>query len=247
LRSKPTGCWEREHPVRIEGVARTIRYPGRYRERFGNFALSAQVERIKGTLSRREKIATQISKIQETVAALSREVADQAMNIDFEHASGTLQDGMNTYLNSIEAIKPQSWTQEAVNVRMRERAFRFAIGRSDWKAKLGGTLTLYFLLSYHYSLMTLTAHPEYHYPVLVILDFPAELEDATSVKDKENFVLEPFVHLVSRPGMESLQLIAAGSAFEDLIGAHRIELTRTTKRVDAGKINLDHDNKDDQG
>jgi len=185
-----------------------------------------QIERIKGTLGRREKIAGQISKIQETVAALRREVADQAMNIDFEQASTTLEDGMNTYLNSIEVIKAQSWTQEQINVRLREKAFRFAVGKSDWKAKLGGTLTLYFLLSYHYALMTLTGYDKYHYPGLVILDFPAELEDATSVKDKENFVLEPFVELASRPGMESIQVIAAGSAFEDLKGANRIELTR---------------------
>lgn len=184
-----------------------------------------QLERIRVTLNRRQKISDQILQIQETVASLSREVSSQAMNIDFEHASGTLEDGMNTYLNSIKAIQPQSWTQEAVSIRLRERGFRFAVGPSDWKSKLGGTLTLYFLLSYHYALLSLTSRAECHYPGFAILDFPAELEDASSVADKENFVLEPFVQLVSRPGQESLQIIAAGSAFEDLEGAHRIELT----------------------
>jgi hypothetical protein len=185
-----------------------------------------QLDRIKSMLSRRQKISDQILSIQADVARLNREVADQAINIDFEKSSSTLEDGMNTYLNLIGELKPTAWTQEAVNVRLRERNFRIGVGRSDWSAKLGGTLTLYFLLAYHYALLTLSSKPEYRYPGLAILDFPAELEDATSVADKENFVLEPFVRMLKKPELQFAQVIAAGSSFENLRGANRIELTR---------------------
>src|SRR5713226_4946487 len=49
------------------------------------------------------------------LVALRLEVADQAERIDFEYVGEALQDGMNTYLNAIEKIKPQSWSQDQVN------------------------------------------------------------------------------------------------------------------------------------
>jgi len=100
------------------------------------------------------------------------------------------------------------------------------VGNSNWRSKLGGTLTLYFLMSYHYSLMNLTNRPGCYYPGLTFLDFPAKLEDGTQVKDKENFVVEPFVDLLKLPDMEATQFIASGSSFENLRDAHRIELTK---------------------
>jgi hypothetical protein len=75
---------------------------------------------------------------------------------------------------------------------------------------------------YHYALLSLTPKPSCHYPGISILDFPPEL-DGVSVSDTENFVLEPFVNLLSQqPG----QVIAAGSAFAGLEGGNRIELSR---------------------
>jgi hypothetical protein len=46
------------------------------------------------------------------------------------------------------------------------------------------------------------------------------------VDDKENFVVEPFIELTGSEGMEGTQFIAAGSAFENLKGANRIELKK---------------------
>ena len=83
---------------------------------------------------------------------------------------------------------------------------------------------LYFLLAYHYGLMSLTSVPECRYPGFVMLDFPAEMIDGSSVADKENFVLEPFIRLLNQDGMEGMQLIAAGSAFEGIEEVNRIEL-----------------------
>jgi hypothetical protein len=137
-----------------------------------------------------------------------------------------MSDGMNTYLNMIKVINPKSWTQEEVTFRLGKNDFSAKVRTGNWKSKLGGTLTLYFLIAYHYALINLTSLPSCNYPGLVLLDFPAELEDASSVADKENFVIEPFVSLLGQPNMEATQLIAAGSSFENLEGAHRIEFRK---------------------
>ena len=50
--------------------------------------------------------------------------------------------------------------------------------------------------------MNLTDKEGCHFPGLTILDFPAKLEDGTQIKDKENFVVVPFVELLAREGME---------------------------------------------
>jgi hypothetical protein len=76
--------------------------------------------------------------------------------------------------------------------------------------------------------MNLTKEAGTHYPGLVILDFPAEV-NGVSIKDKENFALEPFIELLAMKGMELTQMIAAGSSFENLKGAHRVELTTVWK------------------
>ena len=53
--------------------------------------------------------------------------------------------------------------------------------------------------------------------------FPAQL-DGVVVSDSENFVLEPFLQLATAD-QQPFQVIAAGSSFAGLEGAHRIELT----------------------
>jgi hypothetical protein len=49
------------------------------------------------------------------------------------------------------------------------------------------------------------------------------MEDGSTIADKENFVLEPLISL-SSSSSQSVQIIAAGSAFQGLAGARRIEL-----------------------
>jgi len=192
---------------------------GRLRERV------AQLRRILATLDKRQSIAGEIEKIQEEVGQLDAEITRQQKDVSFEHAGDLLSDGMNTYLNLLKGLKPNSWTQKEVDFVVRDRSFSIRIGGSNWRSKLGGTLSLYCLIAYHFALLSLTNNPEGHYPGLAILDFPPEL-DGVSLSDSENFVLEPFVKLLSGMNGNAGQLIAAGSAFEGLRNAHRIELAR---------------------
>lgn len=185
----------------------------------------AQLKRVRSTLDKRESIAVEIEKNQKEVAALQAELDQQSANINFEKAGDLVTDGMNTYLNAIEAIKPKSWTQQQVDFVLRDRTFAVRIGQRSWQSKLGGTLTLFFMMAYHYALMTLTGKDRCHYPGFCVLDFPPQL-DGVRVSDSENFVLEPFVRMLAQPDKPPMQVIAAGSSFDSLEGANRIQFTK---------------------
>ena len=115
-----------------------------------------------------------------------------------------------------------------MNLILRDRTFAARIGKRNWRSQLGGTLTLFFLISYHYALLSLTGKRQCHYPGLCIIDFPAEL-NGVAVSPSENFVLEPFIRLMDGPDQPARQLIAAGSSFAGLENAHRIEFANVWK------------------
>jgi hypothetical protein len=188
-----------------------------------------QLRRIASSLKKREEISAEIMQIQQEVTEFQSKVAEQNSRIDFDKESDVLADWINTYLNLIHGSKPMLWSQKPVAIDLRRRDFKFFVGERSWRSKLGGTAALIFLMAYHYGLMGLSNKEGYNYPGLVILDFPAELDDGSIVRDKENFVLEPFVKFLQDESMSSTQLIAAGSAFENLRGAHRIELSQVWK------------------
>ncbi|MCZ2340448.1 MAG: hypothetical protein LC104_01470 [Bacteroidales bacterium] len=185
----------------------------------------AQIDRVAKSLAYREVLAKEINSIQQETTALEREVATQSGALDFEKASDQLRDGMVTYLNAIKAVVPNAWTQKEPKVLLDERKARFLVGERKWDTQLGGTLSLYYLLAYHYALMGLVEVDSCHFPGFLALDFPAEL-DGASTRDTENFAVEPFVALLAADGFESCQVIAAGAAFENLSGANRIEFTK---------------------
>jgi hypothetical protein len=86
-------------------------------------------------------------------------------------------------------------------------------------------MVLYFLLAYHYALMSLNGGGTTHYPGLGILDFPPTFH-GIDVTSEETFLLRPFVELLARDDFKDAQLIAAGSLFDGLEGANRITLRR---------------------
>lgn len=199
---------------------------GRLQERL------VQLDRIRTSLGRRERIAEQIQNVQTRAETLEREVRELRAQVDFQEASQLLEDGLNTFLNKIKLTNPGSWTQDAgIRVSIRDREFSIKVGRANWKTKLGGTQRLMFLMAYHYALMTLTNVEGCHYPGFAALDFPARLEDASSslTKDQESFVIRPFVELFAAPNSATSQLIAASNSFEHMEGVHRIELTTVWK------------------
>jgi hypothetical protein len=190
-----------------------------------------QLERVKIALELQEDLSEQISQIESEIRVLEVEVARASQEINFERSSSFLVDQMNTYLNTIKLKNPNSWTQSEVGLRLKERSFAFTVGKNR-VSSLGATMTLYFLAAYNYALLSLSNDEKYHYPGLSILEFPANFADGSKnviVRDHENFILEPFIDLVSQKGMQNTQVIAVGRSFEGLQNVHRIELNHVWK------------------
>ncbi|MCI0489081.1 MAG: hypothetical protein L0229_21015 [Blastocatellia bacterium] len=188
-----------------------------------------QLGRIKGALKLRDNLSAQIDKIAQEVKALDAEIAETGEGVSLSQASDVLTDGMNSYLNALNAHHPDRWPEGAIRVRLEERRFGFTVQDAKWSAKLGATLQAYFLLSYHYALMSLSGQPNYNYPGLVILDFPPTFADGVEVADKENYIIEPFQELMNRGTDLPIQLIAAGRSFEGIQIAHRLKLKQVWK------------------
>lgn len=189
----------------------------------------SQLGRIKGALKLRDDLSAQIDKIEQEIKALDAEIAEAGQGVNLSQASDVLTDGMNSYLNALNIDHPDRWPEGAVRARLEERRFDFSVKDAKWSAKLGATLQAYFLMSYHYALMSLSGQTQYNYPGLVILDFPPTFADGAEVADKENYIIEPFQELVKRFADPPIQLIAAGRSFEGLQIAHRIELKQVWK------------------
>lgn len=180
-------------------------------------------------LKHRENRSREIDDLSIQLNELSARINEMEGNLDLESRSDRLRNGMNSYLTALNLEVPGVWSLSEVSVNLRQKSFQVLIGGEKWSQKTGGTLTHYLLLSYHYSLLSLSYEEGYHYPGLVILDFPAPIEDTESIADKENFVLNPFARLLHTESMADAQMIVAGAAFEGLAGAHRIELTSIWK------------------
>ena len=187
-----------------------------------------QIERIGKSLSRREKLASEVQEIRKKVVELEAEVSRLTAELDFEGASDRISDPMNDYVKSLVKDETYLWTQREIAFSLGEKKFKTRVGKVNWRAQLGGTLSLYFLFAYHYALMTLVQYSECNYPGLGIIDFPAEVE-GMNVEDEENFVLNPFIELMDHDEFNNTQLIATGRSFKELIGANRIELTKIWK------------------
>jgi hypothetical protein len=88
--------------------------------------------------------------------------------------SRLLEDGMNSYLIAIDRLRPGAWRHSSVEVEISRYSFSIRVGSRRWDAVLGGTDTLYFLMAYHYALLTLSVGENTHYPGVSIIDAPAE-------------------------------------------------------------------------
>jgi predicted nucleic acid-binding Zn-ribbon protein len=183
------------------------------------------LDRLKSVLDQRDDRSAEIDGLTQEIEQLESAIAQMESTVSLEQRSQVLADAMNNYLGMLNEQVPNSWTQESITLRVRQKTFEFRVGDRSWRSQLGGTLTHYFLLSYHFGLLSLTNKPGFRYPGFLMLDFPPALEDAESIADKENFVLTPFVSLFNQPSFDDCQVIAAGAAFEDLEGAHRLPLS----------------------
>jgi hypothetical protein len=197
---------------------------GRIEEQIENYG------RLLSILGERDEITKKIDELSSEVSGLDSSVETLSNDLNLESASDALEDGLMTYLSQLNEGDSNRWTQGRVSAHITERNFSFKIHGRNWTGEIGGTSTCYFLLAYHHALMSLTSDDSYNYPGICIVDFPPSLPDGTSIADKENFLIEPFVTLCNQDVPKPRQVIVAGRSFKNLKGVNRIELhTRWTE------------------
>ncbi|MFO0802642.1 MAG: hypothetical protein U0791_05910 [Gemmataceae bacterium] len=190
----------------------------------------AQLLRLRQTVLHRDELSADIDKLREKVEGLNIEVDAEAAKVPFERLSDELSDGMNEYLNLLNAGDLTRWQHGPVRLTLTERSFKLNVGQKPWTS-VGGTSFGIVLLAYHYTLLKLSGRDGYNYPGLALIDFPMTLADGMTVADKENYLIEPFVTLFhTRP---TFQLVVCGRSFENLQGVHRITLTSVWKQNEA--------------
>ena len=184
-----------------------------------------QLGRISAALDFGVDLVTQITELEQQIKPLKERIDELMSGTDFDSAAALLEDGMNTYLNEINFLQPGVWLHNPIKVDVSKSAFTIRVGNKRWHVALGGTDTLYFLMAYHYGLLTLSDKIGCHYPGLTIIDVPGEFS-GEAVEDKENFIVQPFINLLKQESYGGAQLIMTGASFSGLESVNIQRLTR---------------------
>lgn len=189
----------------------------------GEFAeRQRHIKRLGDAVATGKKLGDQLDSLEKRIAILRGIVGEAIEATDFELAASKLEAGMNAYLAAINSLRPDVWRHSGVDVVLNRNSFEIKVGRRKWNKVLGGTDTLYFLMAYHYGLLTLSVASGCHYPGLVIIDMPGEFS-GEKIDDIENFVVQPFVDLLAREQYSEAQVIITGPSFRGLNVANRVE------------------------
>jgi hypothetical protein len=161
---------------------------------------------------------------------IESEIDQLQKSISFSEASKDISNYMNFYLNvDVRRSNAASWNQGQIIAEIKKNSFDFVAGEKSW-TKLGGTMLLYFLAAYNYSLLRLTFSDDYRYPGLTIIDMPAKFSDTQITRDQaEVRVITPFVKIKSQTGNSDYQVIITGSQFYGLENVNRIDLSNVWK------------------
>lgn len=181
------------------------------------------IARLSSAVAAGSEIMERVREIEKKIVPLQARVDETARSTDFESAASELEEGINEYLTAIEKLKPGAWRHNAVRIDISRSGFSIKVGARRWSAVLGGTDTLYFLMAYHYGLLTLSGKDGRHYPGILIIDVPGEFS-GEAIEDKENFIVQPFIDLLSRDEFAGCQLIITGASFTGLEKVTRREL-----------------------
>lgn len=183
----------------------------------------AQLSRVTRALAVEDKMQDEILQLEKDIEPIKERLGEAKHAIDFDARAALLEDGINSYLNAINEIRPDVWRHDLVSINLSASGFNVRVGRRKWSAVLGGTDSLYFLMAYHYGLLSLSGKDSCHYPGLSIIDVPGEFS-GEEVGDKENFIVQPFIDLLAREEYSGAQLVISGASFSGLEEVHRKRL-----------------------
>lgn len=135
--------------------------------------------------------------------------------------------GINEYLSQITDEKSSAWRHGDVSVRVSTSAVHFYVANRPWETVLGGSDSLIFLVAYQYALLRLGQYDHLHYPGFQLIDLPPDFlgED---IRDKENYIVRPFLELLRTGCRKDWQLIISGASFDGLECPRHVLNTRFT-------------------
>jgi hypothetical protein len=183
-----------------------------------------QLDRVERALGSREEMNVKITNLENEIVSLESEMKRLTPIVDFEGLGDQLSDGMNSYLNLVNADTFSRWKTGRVSVKLRKDSFDLYLDGQPWTIRAGGTANYIIQIAYHYALLSLAQKSEYNYPGFLTIDFPPHFSKANDLRDSENYLLKPFVDLCSKKEMAGSQVIIAGRAFDNLEGANIIHL-----------------------
>jgi predicted nucleic acid-binding Zn-ribbon protein len=183
----------------------------------------AQLSRVTRALAIENKMQDEIQQLEEQIEPIEERLGEAKRVIDFDAHAELLEDGINDYLNVINKLRPDVWRHDPVSINLSASGFKVRVGRRKWSAVLGGTDSLYFLMAYNYGLLSLSSNESCHYPGFSIIDVPGEFS-GEEVRDKENFIVQPFIDLLAHEEYAGAQLIISGVSFSGLENVNRIRL-----------------------
>jgi len=151
-----------------------------------------QLDRVESVVDVDVALNAKIGTLKEKLEPLEESVAESREVANFDECASWLEDGMNEYLNAVNALRPDSWKHSSLGVYLSKSTFTLRIGNKRWKRMLGGTDTLFVLMAYQYGLLSLIRHDRSNFPGLIIIDTPAEFI-GEKLGDGLNFIVQPRV------------------------------------------------------
>lgn len=182
-----------------------------------------EIERVHSAYILGQKINDKIVNLEQKIKELQKINDEKIRSIDFDLAAEKLEKGMNSFLKILNNYKNKAWFHSEVRASLSKNSYTLRVGAYVWEKVLGGTKSLYFLMAYHYGLLALSNHTECNYPGLAIIDIPPDIS-GEKVKDKENFIVQPFIDLLESGEYDGAQFIITGQSYEGLDSVNRIEL-----------------------
>lgn len=189
---------------------------GRLEERVVNF------KRLSNNLDIRDNLILKIDKLMEEISEIDKELEIKKEVVNYERIATVLEDAMMDYLQKISRDHSDRWNGKRISISLSENSVYFYVGKKKWTS-LSATYKAYFLLAYHYGLLSLSNKSDFNYPGLLILDFPFSFED-TDITEFGHLI-EPFQELCENEEIAP-QVIVTGRRFSSLEKANHIKLTK---------------------
>ena len=182
-----------------------------------------QIRRLAKIFARQKALDEEVDELNRKLEPIVDRNRDLASGLAYEERASILENGMNEYLTELNKLRPSTWKHSAVEIYLSQSTAAFRVGRRRWDVSLGGTTSLYYLMAYHYSLISMTNHPNTRFPGFLMVDYPAEFA-GVKIGDADDFTIQPFIDLFAKPEYKNCQAIFTGATFEGLKNVNRIEL-----------------------